>query len=182
MGGDCRRHPSGSFRMKSGTDRGPCFPALFAEFREMRFRLLWRGSRGGFLAKDFHRRCYGHTSTLKFVKDTVGTIFGGFTPVMLESTNPIRDGANCHKSDRSLKSFILSRKNFGNFRATKFALRVGKKDEAIYCSSEPGPGLCDIGVDDWHATTGCSSANSTSISLGTFFTGSGYFSGKVRSF
>jgi hypothetical protein len=118
-----------------------------------------------------------------FVKDTVGNIFGGFTLVTLESPKPIRDGANCHKSDRF--SFILSRKDPGNLRATKFALNVRKKDEAIDCSSELGPGFCDIGVDDCDATTRgstsllrCSHANSTPMSRETFLTGSGHFSGE----
>jgi hypothetical protein len=39
------------------------FPALFPEFRGKRFTLLWRGSRNGFRAWDFHDRCDGHAAT-----------------------------------------------------------------------------------------------------------------------
>jgi hypothetical protein len=74
--------------------------------------------------------------------------------------------------------------NSGNVPATKFAQNVGKKDEAIHCSSDLGPRFCDIGVDDCHATTGgftsllgCSYANSTPMSRETFLTGSGHFNG-----
>ena len=56
------------------------FPALFDEFRRKRFTLLWRGSRDGFGADDFHGRCDGHKNTLTLIQDTEGHIFGGFTP------------------------------------------------------------------------------------------------------
>jgi hypothetical protein len=56
------------------------FPEIFAEFREKRFSLLWRGSRDSFKEKDFHRRCDGHANTLTVILDTEGNSFGGFTP------------------------------------------------------------------------------------------------------
>jgi hypothetical protein len=46
------------------------FSALFAEFSEKRFVLLWRGSRDGFGARDFHGRCDGHAPTLALIQDT----------------------------------------------------------------------------------------------------------------
>jgi outer membrane murein-binding lipoprotein Lpp len=57
------------------------FPPLFEEFRMKCFNLLWRGSRDGFTAKEFHRRCDGRTNTLTLILDTDGNVFGGFTPV-----------------------------------------------------------------------------------------------------
>jgi hypothetical protein len=72
----------------------------FAEFREKQFVLLWRGSRDGFNATDFHSRCDGHANTLTLILDTDGNIFGGFTPVEWES-------ASCkYKCDNSLRSFL----------------------------------------------------------------------------
>jgi uncharacterized coiled-coil protein SlyX len=59
------------------------FPEIFAEFRK--FSLLWRGSRDGFRAHEFHRRCDGRANTLTVILDTKGNIFGGFTPVEWES-------------------------------------------------------------------------------------------------
>jgi hypothetical protein len=38
------------------------FPAIFAEFQGKRFSLLWRGSRDGFGALEFHGRCDGHVN------------------------------------------------------------------------------------------------------------------------
>jgi hypothetical protein len=51
------------------------YPPLFEEFRAKRFNLLWRGSRDGFGADEFHRRN----------RDAKGTVCGGVTPVEWES-------------------------------------------------------------------------------------------------
>jgi hypothetical protein len=53
------------------------FPALFAEFGGKRFRLLWRGSRDGFRAGDFHGRCDGNANPLTLILDTGGEHFRG---------------------------------------------------------------------------------------------------------
>ena len=42
---------------------------------------LWRGTRDGFRAHNFHRLCDGQGKTLTVVKTTRGTIFGGFTDI-----------------------------------------------------------------------------------------------------
>jgi hypothetical protein len=62
------------------------------------FKILWRGSRDGFEAKEFHRRCDGHENTLTVILDTKGNFFGGFTPGEWES------GIRYFKADESLKS------------------------------------------------------------------------------
>jgi hypothetical protein len=51
------------------------FPEIFAEFQEKQFSLLWRGSRDGFEAQEFHRRCDGHANTLTVISDTDGNVF-----------------------------------------------------------------------------------------------------------
>jgi hypothetical protein len=43
------------------------FPALFEEFKERQFTLLWRGGRDGFKAKQFHRRWDRHANTLTVI-------------------------------------------------------------------------------------------------------------------
>jgi hypothetical protein len=69
------------------------FPAIFQKFKKRSFTLLWRGSRDGFKAKQFHHRCDGNPNTLTVILDTNGKIFGGFTPVEWDS----RSG---HKAER----------------------------------------------------------------------------------
>jgi hypothetical protein len=162
------------------------FPRLFEEFRAKRFDLLWRGSRDGFGAGEFHRRCDGRANTLTLISDTDGNIFGGFTPVEWESrewNGKKGDENNLIKGDDSLQSFLFTLKNPRGVQARKFALRTEKKQRAVFCSSDRGPafGYNDILVYDncnanrrsctrfgtrWSDRT---SANDTTIA--DFFTG-----------
>jgi hypothetical protein len=118
------------------------FPEIFAEFRGKHFEILWRGSRDGFKAQEFHRRCDGHSNTLTVILDTKGNIFGGFTPVKWESRP-----SNCLKADDSQKSFLFTLKNPHNIPARKFALTAENKHRAVYCDS----GWCSSfgGVSGW---------------------------------
>jgi hypothetical protein len=171
------------------------FPALFAEFRGKRFTLLWRGSRDGFGARDFHGRCDGHANTLTLIEDTEGNIFGGFTPVKWEP-GPSKGK---FKTDPSLKSFLFTLRNPHKVPARKFALKAEKKDFAILCGSSYGPHFCDIFVSDncnanTRSTTcqfgycyandtpftsfGHPYANDTGRDGETFFTGSPFFTVK----
>jgi hypothetical protein len=155
------------------------FPALFADFRGNRFNLLWRGSRDGFEARDFHGRCDGHANTLTLIEDTEGNIFGGFTPVEWESRSNLK-----YKPDPSLKSFLFTLKNLHGFPARKFALKAENKDQAIGCYPALGPlfgggGYSDIRVapesdSDTH-NFGRSYTNDTGLDGYTFFTGSAEF-------
>jgi hypothetical protein len=101
------------------------FPALFTEFSRKQFSLLWRGSRDGFKASNFHGRCDGHANTLTVVLDTDGNTFGGFTPVEWESrtlnSNP--NFSSLLKADESLKSFLFTLKHPQNVPVRKFALK-----------------------------------------------------------
>ena len=44
-----------------------------------KWSLLYRGTRDGFLASDFHSHCDSKPNTLTIVQITNGNIFGGFT-------------------------------------------------------------------------------------------------------
>jgi hypothetical protein len=145
------------------------FPDLFAPFRPNQFNRLWRGSRDGFGAMDFHGRCDGHANTLTLIEDTGGNIFGGFTPAEWDSNGK-------SKADPSLTSFLFTLKNPHNFPARKFALT-----NAIHCNASCSPYFGDIAVCDnckantnW-ADLGRSYANDTGLDEKTFFTGSRYF-------
>jgi hypothetical protein len=123
------------------------FPEIFAEFKEQKFTLLWRGSCDGFGAGDFHIRCDGHANTLTVILDTNGNIFGGFTPVEWESrewNGRTGNANNGWKVDPSLKRFVFTLKNPHNFPARRFALKAEKKERAIWCRSDWGPHFNDI--------------------------------------
>jgi hypothetical protein len=120
------------------------FPEIFAEFQRKRFSVLWRGSRDGFEAKEFHRRCDGRRNTLTLVLDTKGNIFGGFTPVEWESPMNLK-----MKPDDSLKSFLFTLKNPHLISAKRFALKPEKKHQAIGCRFDLGPMFAqDFGIVD----------------------------------
>jgi hypothetical protein len=153
----------------------PDFPAIFAEVRGKQFQLLWQGSRDGFGALAFHRRCDGHANTLTVILDTEGNIFGGFTPVEWESRS-------CSKADDSEKSFLFTLKNPHNIAPRRFALNPAKKHQAIYCDSTCGPRFYDITVNDnCNANTnsytylGTAYTNDTELNGYTVFTGSSTF-------
>jgi hypothetical protein len=154
----------------------PDFPKLFEDFKKEKFTLLWRGSRDGFDARDFHSRCDGHANTLTVILDTNGNIFGGFTPVQWES------GSGRSKADPSLKSFLFTLKNPHNVPARRFALKAEKKDEAIWSSSLYGPNFGDIGVGNDYSVYYCCASNfgdgytnDTGLNGSTFFTDSDWF-------
>jgi hypothetical protein len=96
-----------------------------------KWTLLYRGTRDGFGAKDFHSKCDNKSPTLSICKAHDSSyIFGGFTTVSWESTN------SKWKSDRN--AFIFSLTNKDN---TPLKMLVGphEHESAIYCDSKYGP-------------------------------------------
>jgi hypothetical protein len=65
----------------------PAFASPFGPFWVTQFVLLWRGSRDGFDARDFHSRYDGHANTLTLILDTNGEFCGGFTLVQWEPSS-----------------------------------------------------------------------------------------------
>lgn len=51
----------------------------------LRFELLYRASRDGFKAMDFHKRCDNKGSTLTVVRSSCGAIFGGYANLSWQS-------------------------------------------------------------------------------------------------
>jgi hypothetical protein len=170
------------------------YPPLFAEFRMKRWTVVWRGSRDGFTAKEFHRRCNGHANTLTLILDTKGNVFGGFTPVEWESRVWKGDGRNCLKGDDSLRSFLFTLRNPHGVPPRKFALKEKMKRSAICCYSDRCAVFgsindCDILVCDncntnSHSYTGIGThwSNTTTYANDTqfeyFFTGACRFTVK----
>jgi hypothetical protein len=116
------------------------------------FNLLWRGSRDGFTAREFHRRCDGHPNTLTLILDTDSNVFGGFTPVEWESRvwNRMRgEMNNCKKADDSRRSFLFTLSNPYGVPPRKFTLRGKGRFYAIDCHSDFGPVCADcLGVSN----------------------------------
>jgi len=94
-----------------------------------KWTLLYRGSRDGFGAADFHSKCDGHKNTLTILKAS-GTsyIFGGFTPVHWDSTSGYKSVPN---------AFLFSLTNRDN-RPCKMRQDYTCSN-SIFCYSEYGP-------------------------------------------
>jgi hypothetical protein len=107
-------------------------PPILNQFQNNSFHLLWRGSRDGFAADDFHSRCDGHRNTLTLISDWKGNIFGGFTPLPWASSGHPR-------SDVNKETFMFTIKNPCRVSPCKFALKHRQKGQAISYVSSRGP-------------------------------------------
>ena len=109
-------------------------------FRDQgKWQMLYRATRDGFSAANFHSKCDGHSNTLTIIKSTNGNVFGGFTTLpWSQITNYANDS----------QAFIFSLiNNFGE--PMKFDCKVPKS--AIYFNSAYGPtfgGGNDIYISD----------------------------------
>jgi hypothetical protein len=152
-------------------------PDIFERFNGQQAVLLWRGSRDGFGAHDFHNRCDGRRNTLTIIRDIAGNIFGGFTPVAWES----RSSPPYDVEDPTVTSFLFTLKNALKAKPMAFPLRENKRHEAIFCRVGCGP---RFGLDTIVVCDQCNSGRNNSVnqarhtyvtSDAIFFTGSRNF-------
>lgn len=90
---------------------------------KLNFELLYRASRHGDRAKDFHLRCDSYRNTLTIIKTTKGFIFGGFTTKTWE-------GIDSDKKDENAFCFSLNKHKIYNSIKGK---------TAIFVSQDKGP-------------------------------------------
>jgi hypothetical protein len=105
-------------------------PNILRDFEKNTWKLLYRGSRDGFGASNFHAKCDNQPNTLTLIETTKGFIFGGFTPIPWDSSSG-------YKSDNSRKSFLCTLKNPSNISPRKFEL--SNASNAIWSGSGYGP-------------------------------------------
>jgi hypothetical protein len=111
------------------------------------------------------------------ILDTKGNVFGGFTPVELES------GKLHWKADDSFWSFVFTLKNPHDIPARRLALKPEAKWGAICCDSGGGPCFGnDIRIsNNYNANTWCVASlgngftTDTGLDGKTVFTGSQFF-------
>jgi hypothetical protein len=92
--------------------------------------ILYRGTRDGFGASVFHRRCDNKGPTVVLVRDTEGWIFGGYSAIPWKESGRFQE-------DSSGSSFIFTLKNPHGTPPQKFLLKDPQK--AIYCYPNYGP-------------------------------------------
>ena len=105
--------------------------------KQQKYALIYRASRDGFAAADFHAKCDGKANTLTLIKTTSGYIFGGYTACAWHPKNGYQ---------KDPKAFIFS---LVNKSKTPLLIR-GKSDHENVCSHKDyGPTFgrssgCDI--------------------------------------
>lgn len=97
------------------------------------WKLIYRASRDGFGARDFHRNCDGIEKTLTVVKTTEGSLFGGFTEQAWDSCNRFR---------KDPTAFIFSLANSENKPFKVICSDNG--ENAIICHSSCGPSFGEV--------------------------------------
>ena len=108
-----------------------------------KWKLLYKGTRDGFGAANFHSKCDGHSNTLTIIKaHSTSFIFGGFTSINWDSSGQ-------YKTDPNAFLFSLTNKNNQPSK-----MRQIKTTYSIYCNSGYGPTFG--GGHDFHI---CDSAN-----------------------
>jgi hypothetical protein len=115
---------------------------------ERKFLLIYRATRDGFSAANFHAKCDNRAKTLTIIKTTRGFVFGGYTDAAWDSLSKYKADPN---------AFIFSLVNPSN-KPLLIPVKAGGTN-AIYCHSIYGPTFsCDIAIAD------NSNANKTSYS------------------
>jgi hypothetical protein len=153
---DRRRHRCRSVFDSAIVDE---MPPLFDEFEGKSMKLIYRGSRDGFGAADFHSKCDGQSNTITLIESTTGFIFGGFTPVAWDSSGQ-------RKGDRTERSFLFTLKNPHNLPPRKFRLALGQESSSIKVSSR----TCScFGNDDLFICGGCDVNRSHSRGFGSTY-------------
>ena len=103
-------------------------------FKKM--ELLFRGTRDGMTAKDFHNKCDNQGPTISLFKNEKGHIFGGYASISW----------TCNEGNKSApSSFLFSLTNMYNKQPTKFPSKIERKE--VFHSSTNGPWFGESGND-----------------------------------
>ena len=107
---------------------------------DKQFKLLYRASRDGFEASNFHAKCENQPSMLTVIKTTKGYIFGAYTPMAWDSISQ-------HKTDPT--AFIFSLSNTSK-QPQLIPINTFMSSNAVYCFSTHGPvfGCFDICIQN----------------------------------
>jgi len=99
-----------------------------------KWKLIYKATRDGFGAADFHSKCDSYQNSLVIFKSTNGNVFGGYTKQSWS-------GYDQWKSDQN--SFLFS---FINQHDKKIVMKFTKDSQAINADSKYGP-IFGMGID-----------------------------------
>jgi len=111
-----------------------------------KWKVLYRGSRDGFTAENFHTHCNNRGETVTIIRSTTNHLFGGYSPIPWKSAATYQVNQQC---------FIFTLTNPHNIPPTKFMHKTSDKSYSIYDVASHGPtfgGGYDITV-----SSGCNS-------------------------
>ena len=108
-----------------------------------KYTLLFRASKDGFKAGNFHSKCDGKNNTVTLVEATNGKRFGGFTDAAWDQSNSYKTGSNGFIFSLDDKSIYYNKNSAYN----------------IYCNSIYGPTFG--GGFDFRLCDNCDSSNSS---------------------
>ena len=94
------------------------------------FELLYRGSRDGFGASNFHGLCDNKGKTLVLIKNTSGHVFGGFASIPWSCSGG---------SKQAPGSFLFTLTNMHRIHPTKFSLKNENDGSAVEHITTNGP-------------------------------------------
>ena len=103
-----------------------------------KMELIYRGSRDGFLSKNFHDYCDNKGPTITLYKNNNGNIFGGYSSISWTCDGCYHAAPDC---------FIFTLTNIHNTEPTK--LPTNNKDQGVSHKKEKGPTFgegCDINI------------------------------------
>ena len=108
------------------------------KFEDQKWKLLYRASRDGFGATDFHEKCDNIPNTLTIIKTRNSCVFGGYASTFWSNYEGF-------KEDNF--SFLFS---FINENNAKLLIRCSKPSNALYCHQNCGPcfGDDDLKISD----------------------------------
>jgi len=92
-------------------------------------RLIYKATRDGFQADDFHKTCDNKGPSVTVIQTKEGYLFGGFSPVAWDSSDSWKTHPNC---------FIFTLHNPHHIPPSKYPLLPGDK-HGIRCNSAYGP-------------------------------------------
>ena len=145
-----------------------------AEDKALRLELLYRASRDGWAAQDFHSKCDGKGATITVIKCSGGFVFGGYADVPWNSHS-------WHIP--SPKAFLFSLHGPSGLCPVKLPLLFQNRGHALFCEGSVGPtfGNGDLRVGHnanagkSYTALGCSYHLPAGQSGRTFFTGAHKF-------
>ena len=107
-----------------------------------KWKLIYKATRDGFRAADFHRLCDHQTQTVFITQSTGGYLFGGYAHAAWNSSNtPTNDP----------RAFIFTLVNSNSIQPTRYLIKGGYEQFAFYNVASYGPtfgGGHDIYIPD----------------------------------